>query len=166
MRATAGERLDATVNFWGTDFENGGGQVSAPPDIKRVLSWADLSISGLGPSCDIREFSFNVNNQLSRNYTFCPGKHGGYVPNNISAGKRQVSGSIGYQGAAPDDDNNAEKNATQDNPPGGTLVFDARDFTVTFNNITYEYQSIEAQPGLITSTVNWYAHSIDGTAIQ
>lgn len=163
MRATAGERLDATVNFWGTDFDNSGGRIAGAPDVRRVLSWADIAITGIGDTCDIREFSFNINNQLSRNYTFCQGKHGGYVPNNISAGKRQVSGTIGYQGAAPDQDNHAEQNGQSSSPNGGTLLFSVRnEFDVSFLNVVYEYQTIEAQPGLITSSVNWYAHAPAG----
>ncbi len=166
MKATAGERLDATINLWCTDFDNSGGRISGAADVQRVLSWADITITGIGDSCNIKDFSFNVNNQLSRNYTFCPGKHGGYVPNNISAGKRQVSGSIGYQGSAPDDDmEHAELNGTDTTPNGGNLVMTVggdAGFAVTFKNVVYEYQTIEAQPGLITSTVNWYAHAPAG----
>lgn len=165
MRATAGERLDATANFWGTDFDEGGSgsKISGAPDVRRVLSWADIALSGNSiSSCDVREFNFNVNNNLLRNYTFCPGKHNGYVPNNISAGKRQVSGTLGYQGAAPTE-TLADRNGQDTTPNGGDLIFAVQnEFTVTFHNVVYEFQTIEAQPGLITSTVNWYAHAPAG----
>lgn len=158
MRATAGERLDATCNFWGTRFETGGGSIGGATDVRRVLAWADVEITGDSvDSCDIKEFSFNVNNNLSRNYTFC--RKDGYFPNNISAGKRNVSGSIGFQGPAPTE-TSAVANANNTTPSDGDLTFATTDgLTVTFRNILYEFQTIEAQPGLITSTVNWYAHA-------
>lgn len=165
MRATAGERLDATVNFWGTSFTTGGGSIGGPTDgVKRVLSWADISISGPSVnSCDVRAFSFNVNNNLSRNYTFCnkPGIEG-FFPNNISAGKRNVSGNLEFQGPAPTEDL-AFANSNTTSPNGGDLVLTTTDgLSVNFHNIVYEFQTIEAQPGLITSTVNWYAHAPAG----
>jgi len=165
MRATAGERLDATANFWGTRFDTSGGSLGNSGDgVKRVLSWADISISGPSVvSCDIRAFSFTVNNNLSRNYTFCnkPGIEG-FFPNNISAGKRNVSGNIEFQGPAPTEDL-AFANSNTTSPNGGTLTVATTDgLSVAFKNITYEFQNIEAQPGLITSTVNWYAHAPAG----
>ena len=161
MRATAGERLDATVNFWGTRFDTSGGSIGGTNDVRRVLSWADIAVSGPSvSSCDIKEFSFTVNNNLSRNYTFC--KSDGFFPNNISAGKRNISGSIGFQGAAPTE-TLAVANAVTTEPNGGNLVFSTTDgLSVSFKNIVYEFQTIEAQPGLITSTVNWYAHAPAG----
>lgn len=161
MRATAGERLDATANFWGTRFETGGPITNAGDGVKRVLSWADISVSGPSvQSCDVRAFSFNINNNLSRNYTFCnkPGIEG-FFPNNISAGKRNISGNLEFQGPAPTEDL-AFANSNTTTPNGGNLTFATSDgLSVVFKNIVYEFQTIEAQPGLITSTVNWYAHA-------
>jgi hypothetical protein len=163
FRATAGERMDATIGVWGTTAEYIGGlgpAVAGPP--KRVLAWADIALSVLGGSnCDIREFSISLNNNLSRNYTFCPAA--GYFPSNISTGKRNISGSIGFQGFAPTDVAQADQNRTKTEPDTSIVVnVSGGGFTKTFLNVIYEYQTIEAQPGLITSTVNWYAHADGG----
>lgn len=166
LKGTAGERVDVTVNFWGRRFTEGGGGINPPSAVERVLAWADVNIGGGGiagnGACDIREFSINVNNTLSRNYTFCA--QDGYYPNNISAGKRQVSGSLGFLGPAT--------SPTPTDPSTGlatdqlnALTFQIGTVGVTCNGIVYEYQNIEAQPGVITSTVNWYAHSVSGDAI-
>lgn len=166
LRATAGERLDATANFWGTRFETNGGQSlgNSGDGVKRVLSWADIAINGPSVnSCDVRAFTMTVNNNLSRNYTFCdkPGIEG-FFPNNISAGKRNVSGNLEFQGPAPTEDL-AFANSNTDSPNGGDLTINTTDgLTVVLHNIVYEFQTIEAQPGLITSTVNWYAHAAAG----
>lgn len=165
LRATAGERLDTTVNFWGTRFDTGGGSLGGPTDgVRRVLSWADISINGPSVnSCDVRALTLTINNNLSRNYTFCdkPGIEG-FFPNNISAGKRNVSGNLEFQGPAPTEDL-AFANSNTTTPNGGDLTLATTDgLAVVLHNIVYEFQSIEAQPGLITSTVNWYAHAPAG----
>lgn len=166
MRAAAGERLDATANFWGTRFNTGGGNLGGVTDVRRVLSWADITITGDSVAgCDIKEFSWTVNNNLSRNYTFC--QKDGFFPNNISAGKRNCNGSLTFQGPAPTEDS-AVANGQTTEPHSGDLVFGTTDgLDITFKNIVYEFQTIEAQPGLITSSVNWYAHAPAGQdAIQ
>lgn len=161
FRATAGERLDATVNFWGTKFNTSGGNLGGATDVRRVLSWADITIAGQSVAgCDVREFTFTVNNNLQRNYTFCAAD--GFFPNNISAGKRNCSGSLTFQGPAPTEDS-AVANTTTTAPHAGDLVFGTTDgLSITFKNIVYEFQTIEAQPSVITSSVNWYAHAPAG----
>lgn len=161
LRAAAGEKLDATVNFWGTRFSTSGGNLGGTTDVRRVLSWADITIAGDSVAgCDVKEFAFNINNNLSRNYTFCA--KDGFFPNNISAGKRHSSGSLTFQGPAPTEDS-AVANANNTTPNAGDLVFGTTDgLSITFKNIVYEFQTIEAQPGLITSSVNWYAHAPAG----
>lgn len=163
MRATAGERMDATINFWGTDAVRISG-TAVPPiagQPTRVLTWNDITIAGssIGDTCIVREFSFTINNNLSRNYTFCPAS--GLFPNNISTGKRNISGSLGFQGFAPTE-TQAESNKNKIHPDT-SLSFSTTDgFNVEFLNVIYEFQSIEAQPGVITSSVNWYAHADGG----
>jgi hypothetical protein len=162
FRATAGERLDATANFMGTHMDPSGPSSGTPAGIFRVLSWADLTVTGASGvvPCDIKAFTLTINNNLARNYTFCA--EDGYYPNNISAGKRNVSGNLEFQGPAPTDPL-ALNNMTTTTPPGGNLVFGFGNLaTITCYNITYEFQGIEAQPALITSTVNWYAHAAAG----
>jgi hypothetical protein len=178
IKATAGERVDATMNLWGTTTTDSNMQsysVNNVPKAIRILAWADLSITGQtlpATGCIIRDFSCTVANNLSRNYTFCP--NAGYYPSNISTGKRHVSGTLGFQGFAPTDQGGtsqsssgqggAEYNYTQTSPNAGDLVLSitGTPFSVAFHNIVFEFQSIEAQPAVLTSTVNWYAHALTG----
>jgi len=118
-------------------------------------------VTGVGDGCLVKELTMTIANNLQRNYTFCPAS--GYFPNNISTGKRHISGSLGFQGFAPTEDS-AWSNKDHDNPQGGSLIIAVAGggFSKTFLNITYELQTIEAQPGVITSTANWYAHADGG----
>lgn len=164
MRATAGERMDATINFWGTTASTIAGTAAAPVSGKpvRVLIWSDITLGGaaIGDTCLVREFSFTINNNLSRNYTFCPAS--GLFPNNISTGKRNISGSLGFQGFAPTEVGEAEQNKNKINPDADLSFATTDGFSIDFLNVIFEFQNIEAQPGIITSTVNWYAHADGG----
>lgn len=164
MKATAGEIVEATMGIWGATVDIGSGaraSVSGKP--VRCLSWADIILSGpaIGEGCQVKEFSLNIANNLQRNYTFCPAS--GYFPNNISTGKRHISGSLGFQGWAPTEASEADQNRNKTNPtPGVGLTIAVGGFSKSFLNVIFEYQTIEAQPTIITSTVNWYAHASGG----
>lgn len=163
MRATAGDRVEATMNFLGTTVIDAGtspGLTDISP--ARVLTWDDVIITpsdGLFDTCIVREFSFTINNNLSRNYTFCP--QSGLFASNISTGKRFINGSLGFQGFAPTDPARAESNSNRFST-SDTLGFNFGGFARTFRNIIYEFQGIDINVGLITSTVNWYAHAGTG----
>lgn len=160
LRATAGERVEGTMNFMGTTAEDAG----APPPFTdlspaRVLTWDDVTITTAGlvtfDSCIVRGFTLNINNNASRNYTFCPGV--GLFASNISTGKRFVEGSLEFQGFAPTDATGAEQNRNRFTTTD-TLAFDFGGFSKTAKNVIYEFQDIAINVGLITSTVRWYAH--------
>lgn len=163
VRATAGDKMDATVNVWGTTATTTGGSgvpVTGKPT--RVMAWADILISGAGIEdvCLIKEFSFNINNNLQRNYTFCAAS--GYFPHNISTGKRNISGSMQFIGPAPTEQS-AIGNKDNINPTAGSLdIGTTTGFKVSFKNIIWEYQTLEAQPSVIVSTANWFAHADGG----
>jgi hypothetical protein len=164
IRATAGERVDCTINIWGRKMEETGSTSAPPGSVLRVLGWADINVSGVGGNegCDIRELSVTVNNSLARNYTFCAAD--GYFPNNISAGKRQVNGTLGFLGPAPTPGPTNIGTGQADCAP--TLADLSFNFlcgvgSISAHGVVFEYQTLEAQPGVITSTVNWYAHSGD-----
>jgi hypothetical protein len=170
FRATAGDRMEATVGFMGTIAVDGG-SVGDPYSTSpvRVLTWDDINIDGDGnvifPSCLVKEFTATINNNCSRNYTFCDATVAGggashnLFASNISTGKRFVNGSIGFQGFSPTDATGAYQNPVNTTSTD-TITFTLRTggFTKTFNNVIYEYQDISINVGLITSTVNWYAH--------
>jgi hypothetical protein len=164
MRATAGDRVEATINFMGTTADDG---IAAEEfdDVSpaKVLTWDNVKVFPSDPlfqTCIVREFTFNINNNCSRNYTFCP--ETGLFASNISTGKRFIQGTLGFQGFAPTDAK-ARTNSTSPTPHAGQeITFDFAGFTRTFKNILYEFQGIDINVGLITSSVNWYAHQ--GTA--
>lgn len=168
IRATAGDRAESTINVMGTKLDPGGTS-GDPIDYApaRVLMWSDIAVTGtvVGTdleSCQAREFTLTINNNLSRNYTFC--REFGMYASNITAGKRYVNGTFGFQGYSPTD-NAAFQNVTRD--PADTINFDFAGFSKTAYNVIYEFQVLDFNPGLITSTVNWYAHgSKDGPAID
>jgi hypothetical protein len=73
------------------------------------------------------------------------------------------SGTLGFQGFAPTDgsaDTNRNR-ATTDS--GLTLTFGKIEpLVVAFDKIVWEYQQIEAQVGVITSTANYYPFASGG----
>lgn len=166
MKATAGDMVEGTVSVFGTTGEpsggsGGGGIGSVSP--ARVLAWNDVQLSGPGfETCIVKEFSFEINNNLARNYTFCPAT--GLFASNISTGKRYVQGSITFQGLPPGVEGMATTNPTRCNSTevitfnlGGSC---GGSFNLSFNNIVYEYPEVTIQAGAnapITSTVNFYA---------
>lgn len=170
MRSTAGDRVEATMNFLGTTA-NDGGTAGNPIDLSpaRVLTWDNVTITGAGnvnfDSCIVREFSMTINNNLSRNYTFCDlttqGAPHSLFPSNISTGKRHVNGSLGFQGFSPTDVTGAERNplnfTTND-----TLTFDFGGFNKAFQHVLYEFQNINISVGVVTSTANWFAYGGTG----
>lgn len=159
MRATQGDRVEATVDFMGTTFVDAGtstGMQDLSP--ARVLTWNDVVITAGGnvtfDTCIVRAFSFTINNNCSRNYTFCPST--ALFASNISTGKRAIQGNMEFQGFAASEQTGAEQNMyrfTSDD----TLAFDFGGFTRTFRHIIYEFQNLDINVGLITSTVNWYS---------
>lgn len=164
MRCTAGDRVEATMNFLGTtadDFLPAGMPGFTDLSPARVLTWDNVTIVAAGNvtfgSCIVREFAFTISNNLSRNYTFCPQLPHGLFASNISTGKRFINGSLGFQGFASSEQAGAEQNPFRFTSTD-TLSFDFDGFQKTFQNVIYEYQSINIDVGLITSSVNWYAH--------
>jgi hypothetical protein len=156
MKATAGERVEATLSFMGTTAVDGCA-IQDPIDYSpaRVLTWDDVSISGSDlDSCQIKEFTFDINNNCVRNYTFC--KETGLYASSISTGKRHINGTIQFQGWAQTE-SLATTNYTRSTSTD-QLTFDFGGFSQTFNHVIYEYQQIDINVGVITSTVNWYAH--------
>jgi hypothetical protein len=158
LRATAGERVEATLGFLGTTFQDGA-SIQDPIDFSpaRVLMWDDVTIGASAgfETCEIREFSIDIANNLSRNYTFCPDT--GLFASNISTGKRNVTGTLQFQGFAQSE-SLAETNSAR-TTSDETLTFDFDGFTKTLNHIIYELQDIAINTGIITSTANWYAHA-------
>lgn len=159
MTATQGDRVNATIDFMGTTFADAGtspGMQDLSP--ARVLTWNDVVISSSGSvtfdTCIVRAFSFTINNNCSRNYTFCPST--ALFASNISTGKRQIQGNMEFQGFAATEQTGAEQNMYRFTS-NDTLSFDFGGFQRTFRHIIYEFQNLDINVGLITSTVNWFS---------
>lgn len=159
FRASAGDKVEGSADIWAVTFEDGGevGAVAGPAT--RILQWSDVVISGSSiETCNVKEVMVQVNNNLSRNYTFCPDS--ALFPNNISTGKRMLNGSMTFQGFAPTD-SLAETNKDKTSPDAAVSV-KFGDLLIGFQNVVWEFQTIEAQPGLITSSANFYPHADGG----
>lgn len=167
MRMTAQEIAEATIDIMGTTASRTGGAiVPVPYSPAKIVTWADIQIIGPFDTCIVREFTFEINNNCARNFTFCPSEEvsGGYYASNISTGKRFINGTIIFQGFAPTDAAYAELNSVNCN--AGPLVgfqisgCGGLSFSRQFRNVVFEYQTVDLQTGAntpITSTVNWYA---------
>jgi hypothetical protein len=153
FRASAGDKVEASADIWAVSFEDGGDVAAVSGPATRILQWSDVSVGGSDiETCLVKEITVQVNNNLSRNYTFCPDS--GLFPNNISTGKRMLNGSLTFQGFAPTDGQaEANKNKTS---PDASLSLKFGDLVISFPQVIWELQNIEAQPGLITSSANYY----------
>jgi len=168
IKCTAQERVEGTIGFMGTTIDEGGGSEKVTVSPARILTWDQVLISIAGDNvraetCQIKEFTCRINNNMSRNYTFCPGV--GLFATNISTGKRHVEGTLGFQGWALTED--AAITNSQRSTANATLTASIGiapvNFTKTFKRVIFEYQSIDLTVGVLTSTVNWFAHADDGT---
>jgi hypothetical protein len=72
-----------------------------------------------------------------------------------------INGSLTFQGFAPTDIGQAEQNKNKTHPDA-TLTIKFGDLTIPFQGVVWEFQNIEAQPGLITSSANFYPHASGG----
>lgn len=131
LEATQGDVVKGNMTLWGTvrqPLARGAAEYSqmaygpnylAPA---RAMMWPEFNLlGGLSENGDgtgivnpdgtpidgnrvfdgstVRRFTVSINNNLKRNYTFDP--NAGYFPQNISTGKRDVTGEIEFQGWAP-----------------------------------------------------------------
>lgn len=160
--AEAGGQLECSLEVWGTGYADG---ATVPPltDLPtRVLQWSDISISGSDVTgCITKNLKLTLENNLQRNYTFCD--ESGLFPNNISTGKRMLTGSLGFQGFAPTD-GSADTNRNRDTTDATLEITLGKNdpLVITFDKIVWEYQTIEAQVGVLTSSANFYPFASGG----
>lgn len=165
IKGSAGERIEATLSIIGMSVSEESDVGDLPFDMAPVTTWDMVSINGKDLSsqslsgCEIKEFSIEINNNLSRNNTFCIGQPPAMSleARSISTGKRQVSGSLTFLGSAPTQKKAIEniRKITSDDK----LTIDIGGMiSLEFQRITYEYQTIDINSGIVNSTITWHAH--------
>jgi len=185
INAAQGDRVNGTIGFWGTTRETTA-TLALPNYLSpaRTLTWdqvrvygfqgttapADPRNSGTFSTQNVRSISINIENNLSRNYTFDP--DAGLFPSNISTGVRNVTGSLEFQGWAPTEDladSNSQRCTSEETIRFDVLssceAGDATDVTVAFNRqmygVVYQHQDVSSVMDVFTSTVNWQAFAIE-----
>jgi hypothetical protein len=129
----------------------------------RVLTWDGVKIKGTGvgsfESKFVRNFEMNINNNVQRNYTFDP--DAGFFPSNISTGKREIDGTLEFQGFAPTEETAADGNPTFVTSDDTIEVELGSSVAKTLHGIIYQHLDIASSTGVITSSVRWLAHGVE-----
>jgi len=174
-KGNAGERIEATINVIGLSItEKVGDSTQQSVDMDRIMTWDDVWItfgdevsgeikqSGMGDSdgCVIKEFSLEINNNITRANTYCwPSTMKGtdITATALILGRRQVSGSFTFIGSSPTQKvaiNNILRTST-----GEYMMMSlGSGSTIFVNGITYELQQIDLTSGVIYGRVSFTAH--------
>ena len=185
ITATQGDRVNGTISFWGTTRDNAATlQLPSYLSPARTLTWDQVRVygfqgttapsdprnSGTFSTQNVRSFSVNIENNLSRNYTFDP--DAGLFPSNISTGVRNVTGSLEFQDWAPTEDladSNSQRCTSEETVRFDALssceVGGAEDVSVSFSRqmygVVYQHQDISSSMDVFTASVNWQAFAIE-----
>lgn len=169
FKGTAGERIEATINVLGlTITEDEGNSAEVPFDMGRVMTWSDTSINATLSAdksrfagCTVKEFSFEINNNVTRSNTYCWPESGDMKGTDIAAtalvlGRRQVSGSLTFIGSS------ATQEAARSNITSTTSTEEMSIILGTmeakFHSVVYELQQIDLTSGVIYGRTSFTAH--------
>jgi hypothetical protein len=169
FKGTAGERVDGTINAIGLGLtENVGVSTPVPFDMGRILTWSDVVIeaniadakkTARFAGCTIKEFSFEINNNVTRANTYCwPDSALGteYGATALVLGRRQVSGSMTFIGSSGTQDiaqNNMTRSISDDE-----LAITFGVVVAKFHRVVYELQQIDLTAGVVYGRTNFTAH--------
>lgn len=163
----------------------------------RVLTWNDVTINGIGGcsnpdelfrSHQVREFTFNIENNANRFYTM----NGSLYPADINVGKRKISGSLtllGYQHrlrilAETNQDRFTEKNEIRmafyiGNDRFVNGAFLSRDwlgsassppttaiFAKAFTGVVWSIEEASTTNDVLDTVINWQAFGSDTSDFQ
>lgn len=152
----------------------------------RVLTWNDVTVNGfrgcssgqpLFYSNQVRDFNFEINNNIERYYTL----NGDLFPTDLNARKREVTGSLKLLGrnyelatlAESNQERFTEKNSIDfqiyignSTYDPGTSTFQARTgvpiFDKTFTSVVFQIEEMSLNPNdVFETTVNWRAYAND-----
>lgn len=159
----------------------------------RIFTWADTSVSGFKGQChgqgklfgshQVREFSFEINNNADRYYAL----NGSLFPTDTNVGKREITGSITTLGIAQELRKWSESNQDRFTAKGeialglfvgadthqGGGVFQLRDydgsgwpastpvFEKFFKGVVFEIPEMELGNDVFETTLNWHSMAND-----
>jgi hypothetical protein len=190
LSCTAGERIEVEMNVLGKSLADEAGGMDSPNtlDMTRVLTWDMVEIVGLEDmeSCLTREFSLELDNDCSHNFTYQSlDEDKRYVgARSITTGRRAVTGKLGFLGVSPVQ-KRAVQNLVKTTANDSTLTIsvvpgfvdhgggegrllrapgnvepeeDGFSLIAKCNRVVYDWQDISLAPDTVISTATWRAH--------
>jgi len=165
VRASGGERIETTLSVMGIGIDEGSGGDSSqvPSALSRVLTWNDVAIDGEAfEGCSVKEFSFDINNNVSRVNTYCyplVNLGTGITATALITGRREVAGSLTFMGPARSQFA-AQMAMVSDTPFEGydELTISMGSFTTEFHRVVWELQQIDLNSGIIYGRAGFSAH--------
>lgn len=186
LKGVSGERIDVTMAIMGVGVDDEAIGVSPSQfDLSRVISWDMIEVNGvqagrqIAETCSIREFSVEINNNCSHNFTFNfpDGDETFITARSVTTGRRQITGSLSFVGTAPTQET-AKKNLITAIPEDELIITIAppREGNITdvgpaivdpsersniemkFKRLVYEWQDLSLSSGVVVSRVDWRAH--------
>jgi len=163
---SAEEAIELNIGFVGATRTGGAAGTGIDKAPKRVLTWDDVTFSSSvgGDTCKIKSFNFEINNNVTAFYGLCGDLF--TIPDNIVAGKREVSGSF----EASWGDGFAFQNyAYNTNSAGPDTTTDWLKLTVrnnpdvSFLGVIFNMEDISITNDFFMGTQNWRAFGTDGT---
>lgn len=167
FKGNAGERVEGTINVIGLNItEDNGNKVPVPFDMGRVMTWDDVTVSASFDKnksrfagCSVKEFSFEINNNVTRANTYCwPETKSGLAiaATTVVLGKRQVSGSLTFIGSSATQAQARENILTQTPTDGISIIMGP--IKAQFHRVVYELQQIDLTSGVIYGRTSFTAH--------
>lgn len=167
FKGNAGERIEGTINVIGLNIvEDQGNRAPVPFDMGRVLTWDDVTISAAldknksrFSGCSVKEFSFEINNNVTRaNTYYWPETKSGLAiaATAVVLGRRQVSGSLTFIGSAATQAPARENILTQ--TPTDEITINMGPVEAKFHRVVYELQQIDLTSGVIYGRTSFTAH--------
>lgn len=177
FKATSGERVEASINVIGLGLSEDHGELSKSDsglfDMGRILTWNDVSVvarKGTDDSsdenvswkgCTVKEFNFEVNNNVTRANTYCWPESADTKGTDITAtalvlGRRQVSGSLTFLGSASTQAAAVQNINTETSDSELAITFGT--VQAKFHRVVYELQQIDLTSGVIYGRTSFTAH--------
>lgn len=169
----AEDAIDLSISFIGASRTRGSVAINADKQPKRVLTWDDVTFSasiGGGTtvsgdtSCRVRSFNFDVNNNVTAFYGLCGDLF--TIPDNIVAGKREVSGSFeaSWGDSLPFQDYAYNTNTQGPDTTTDSLTISVRNNgDVNFLGVIFNMEEISLTNDFFVGTQQWRAYGTDGT---
>jgi hypothetical protein len=171
----AEEAIDLGIGFIGAAREIGSVAIDKTSSFfqpRRVLTWDDVTFGGnigdesatIADSCQVRSFNFEINNNVTAFYGLCGDLF--TIPENIVAGKREVSGTFeaAWGGGFLFQNYAYQTNSRGDDTTTDELSLDVRgNGIVRFPGVIFNMEEINITNDFFVGTQSWRAYGTDGT---